>query len=143
MFCETDFSRSNEAYFKLKEELDAIEPESVLFEPIPVSVTNQVQVENKICPGFFDADPVNNCTDEDLAGFKERIRQLGIKKTDVSESIMRVRKQYPRHYETWSDEECRILQEFMQKTNDLDLFCSCFQRTPGSIRIKVEGKNQN
>ena len=127
----------------LKKELDAIEPESVLFEPIPVSVTKQVQVENKICPGFFDADPVNNCTDEDLAGFEERIRQLGIKKTDVSESIMRVRKQYPRHYETWSDEEYRILQEFMQKTNDLNLFCSCFQRTPGSIRIKVEGMNQN
>ena len=80
---------------------------------------------------------------KDLAGFKKRIRQLGIKKTDVSESIMRVRKQYPRHYETWSDEECRILQDFMQKTNDLNLFCSCFQRTPGSIRIKVEGMNQN
>ena len=80
---------------------------------------------------------------KDLVGFKERIRQLGIKKTDVSESIMRVRKQYPRHYETWSDEEYRILQEFMQKTNDLNLFCSCFQRTPGSIRIKVEGMNQN
>ena len=127
----------------LRKELGAIEPESVLFEPIPVSVPKQEQVGNKICPGFFDADPVNNCTDEDLAGFKERIRQLGIKKTDVSESIMRVRKQYPRHYETWSDEECRILQEFMQKTNDLNLFCSCFQRTPGSIRIKVEGMNQN
>lgn len=127
----------------LRKELDAIEPESVLFEPIPVSVPKQEQVGNKICLGFFDADPVNNCTDEDLAGFKERIRQLGIKKTDVSESIMRVRKQYPRHYETWSDEECRILQEFMQKTNDLNLFCSCFQRTPGSIRIKVEGMNQN
>ncbi|MTU94541.1 hypothetical protein GMD70_15710, partial [Parabacteroides merdae] len=127
----------------LRKELGAIEPESVLFEPIPVSVTKQVQVGNKICPGFFDADPVNNCTDEDLAGFEERIRQLGIKKTDVSESIMRVRKQYPRHYETWSDEEYRILQEFMQKTNDLNLFCSCLQRTPGSIRIKVEGMNQN
>ena len=127
----------------LRKELGAIEPESVLFEPIPVSVTKQEQVGNKICPSFFDADPVNNCTDEDLAGFEERIRQLGIKKTDVSESIMRVRKQYPRHYETWSDEECRILQDFMQKTNDLNLFCSCFQRTPGSIRIKVEGMNQN
>ena len=127
----------------LRKELGAIEPESVLFEPIPVSVTKQEQVGNKICPSFFDADPVNNCTDEDLAGFKKRIRQLGIKKTDVSESIMRVRKQYPRHYETWSDEEYRILQEFMQKTNDLNLFCSCFQRTPGSIRIKVEGMNQN
>ena len=127
----------------LRKELDAIEPESVLFEPIPVSVTKQVQVGNKNCPGFFDAEPVNHCTDEEMVGFKERIRQLGVKKTDVSESIMRVRKQYPRHYETWSDEECRILQELMQKTNDLNLFCSCFQRTPGSIRIKVEGMNQN
>lgn len=90
----------------LRKELDAIEPESVLFEPIPVSVTKQVQVGNKNCPGFFDAEPVNHCTDEEMVGFKERIRQLGVKKTDVSESIMRVRKQYPRHYETWSDEEC-------------------------------------
>ena len=54
----------------LRKELGAIEPESVLFEPIPVSVTKQEQVGNKICPSFFDADPVNNCTDEDLAGFK-------------------------------------------------------------------------
>ena len=50
----------------LRKELDAIEPESVLFEPIPVSVPKQEQVGNKICLGFFDADPVNNCTDEDL-----------------------------------------------------------------------------
>ncbi|MFQ6929049.1 MAG: hypothetical protein ACLRS8_16015 [Parabacteroides merdae] len=143
MFREIDFSRNSEAYFKLKEGVRCNRTGIRSFRPIPVSVTKQEQVGNKICLGFFDADPVNNCTDEDLAGFKERIRQLGIKKTDVSESIMRVRKQYPRHYETWSDEECRILQEFMQKTNDLNLFCSCFQRTPGSIRIKVEGMNQN
>lgn len=127
----------------LMKELDAIEPESVFFKPVPVSVPKRLPVENKICPGFFDADPVNTCTDEDIAGFKQRIRQLGIQKTDVSESIMKVRKQSPRHYEPWSDEECRILQELMQKTNDLNIFCSCLQRTPRSIRIKVEGMDQD
>ena len=111
-------------------ELDRIEPEAVLFEPLPVFA------------GFFDADPIDACTDADLADFKRRILQLEIQKKNVSESIRKTRERYPRHYEPWSEEECRILQELMQKTNDIEIFCACLQRTPNSIRIKVEGKNQ-
>lgn len=114
----------------LVKELDRIEPEAVLFEPLPVFA------------GFFDADPIDACTDADLADFKRRILQLEIQKKNVSESIRKTRERYPRHYEPWSEEECRILQELMQKTNDIEIFCACLQRTPNSIRIKVEGKNQ-
>ena len=114
----------------LVKELDRIEPEAVFFEPLPVFA------------GFFDADPIDACTDADLADFKRRIQQLEIQKKNVSESIRRTRERYPRHYEPWSEEECRILQELMQKTNDIEIFCACLQRTPNSIRIKVEGKNQ-
>ena len=126
----------------LQEELEKIEEVSVDFRPLSVLPEAPVWIEDGVIPGFFDDVPFNLCTDEEQAAFMRRGRQLGVQKTKVSASIQKVREQYPRYYESWSEEELSLLREMTRRTNNLAFFCDCLQRTPSSIRIKVEGKRE-
>ena len=126
----------------LQEELEKIEEASVDFRPLSALPEAPVLPEDGVIPGFFDDVPFNLCTDEEQAAFMRRGRQLGVQKTKVSASIQKVREQYPRYYESWSEEELSLLREMARRTNNLTFFCDCLQRTPSSIRIKVEGKRE-
>lgn len=114
----------------LEEGLAQIEVEADIFKPF---------IRELPCPGFFTSSAYNICTEEILLQFGMRVNKLGIHKETVSANTRKIREQYPRHGELWTDEELQIVQDLMTYTNKLDIFSSCLQRSPNSILYKVEG----
>lgn len=83
---------------------------------------------------YFKTEKFNTLTDAAISKLKERIKTLGIQKTEnLSENIIKVRAVYPRAYEPWSSEEKELLTKAIKYTNDLDVLAECFQRGKGSI----------
>ncbi len=83
---------------------------------------------------FFQKEKFNRLNNEDIIRLKERINKIGILKNDnLSEYVQNARKNYPRAYEAWSEEEKQLLGSAITFTNDLDLLSECFQRGHGSI----------
>lgn len=123
---------------ELREKLESIE---VADEYLPKKVTPLVDMNQKD-PEFFNREAFNYCTEQDITSFKQRIRTLGIQKTDVTPQISKQRETHPRHFEPWCTKEVEILCELRQKTNHLPIFVECLQRTERAIRIRIEGQKE-
>lgn len=83
---------------------------------------------------YFRKEKFNKMPFETITRLKKKINDLGISKSEnLSEYIINARKNYPRAYEPWSEEEKEVFTEAIKLTNDVDLLSECFQRGNGSI----------
>jgi DNA helicase-4 len=86
---------------------------------------------------FFDEETFNNLSDSNIKQLKEKISELGIKKSeDLPENVVLARINYPRAYEPWIEKEEELLRKAMTYTNNIDLLTECFLRGKGSIESK-------
>jgi hypothetical protein len=96
---------------------------------------------------YFKKQKFNKMTLETINRLKERVNGLGISKSEnLSEFIENARKNYPRAYEPWLEEEKALFKEAINLTNDVDLLSECFQRGSGSIESfgqKIIYESQN
>lgn len=83
---------------------------------------------------FFDGEGFNNLSSKAIEQLKAKVAELGVQKTeDLAEHVVKARIQYPRAYESWSEDEDDLLTKAMEFTNDVELLSDCFQRGFGSI----------
>ncbi len=83
---------------------------------------------------YFTKEKFNKLTDSDISQLKEKVKELGIQKTEnLATYIQDARRFYKRAYEPWSNRELDLLKKAIKYTNDLDLLSDCFQRGKGSI----------
>lgn len=83
---------------------------------------------------FFQKKVFNHLSDNALNQLKRKVKELGILKTEnLSETVQKARKNYPRAYENWSEKEKELLSKALKYTNDLELLSHCFQRAQSSI----------
>lgn len=98
---------------------------------------------------YFQKEKFNKLSMEAINRLKEKVNELGIKKTEnISEYVRTARKKHPRAYESWTDEEKELLSIAIKFTNDLDLLSAAFQRGKNSIesfgqRLIWESQNMN
>ncbi|MDI9256862.1 hypothetical protein [Flavobacterium sedimenticola] len=96
---------------------------------------------------YFKKEKFNKMSPELINRLKKRINDFGITKSEnLSEYIINARKNYPRAYEPWSEQETELFVEAIKLTNDIDLLSECFQRGNGSIESygqKIMYENQN
>lgn len=88
---------------------------------------------------FFDKKKFNNLSEKSITNLKNKINEIGILKTEnLSEYVQTLRKFNARSYESWSENEKKLLEKALQYTNDLQLLSECFQRGKDSIRASEE-----
>lgn len=86
---------------------------------------------------FFRTAPFNHLTPEQEADFRRGVAELGMKKTSefLPDYMARVRADYPRAYEPWTDAERALLVEAMCYTNELGRLATLFDRTTRSLEL--------
>ena len=101
---------------------------------------NTSEIPKKVEPAyrqidFFETAPFNKLSDKAVDQLKEKVKLLGITKTEnLPESVKVARIEFPRAYEPWGEEEKILLSKAIKYTNNLKLLSECFQRGVGSIR---------
>lgn len=71
---------------------------------------------------------------------KKKIQTLPIIRNEIGQGIQNMRKQYPRAYEPWSDEEDEWLVLVYKKLEDPQKLVSIFQRQIGAINSRLRKK---
>jgi ATP-dependent DNA helicase RecQ len=97
--------------------------------------------ENKILNQFeeheyFNPPHFNHFSNIELSAFKSAIKSLGIKRPDstiTNAHMLELRKNYPRAYEPWVEEEIRIYSRLIEKTNDPAVLSSVLGRNNASV----------
>jgi hypothetical protein len=96
---------------------------------------------------YFAKEKFNKFTDSDISQLKEKVKGLGMQKTEkLAPYILDARRFYRRAYEPWLPVELELIKEAIKFTNDLNLLSECFQRGKGSIEAvgqKIIWESQN
>lgn len=83
---------------------------------------------------YFRVNIFNKLSEEQKLKALEKGKRFGVLKTEnLSDGIIKSRENYPRAYETWSEEEKQFLANIIESTNDLKFLSECFQRGENSI----------
>jgi ATP-dependent DNA helicase RecQ len=94
---------------------------------------------------FFDL-PYNKCSKQEKEKIVLQIRSFPILRpteTIGNDFILEKRKNYPRAYEPWTEEESHLFMQSLDKTNDLDFLALAFQRNPESLKAFFRKKKES
>lgn len=94
-------------------------------------IANKINKKDRPWDGvnFFDGKVFNVLLPESVNELYEKINGIEILKVkNLPNNIINARKNHPRAYENWSDEEVELFSQALKKTNDLVLLSKCFQR---------------
>ncbi len=124
---------NDEKHIKYKEVLCRIQmnsEEDILVEELVADSEN-----SKINSSYFKGDKFNKLSDKAIERLKDRVDNLGVLKNEsLSDYVLEARKEHPRAYEAWSNEEKNLLRTALEYTNDLKLLAECFQRNKGALK---------
>jgi hypothetical protein len=88
---------------------------------------------------FPEGEIFNSLSSYELELYKNSINELGIVKSeDLSVYIIDARRNFKRAYEPWLEKENQILNEVIEKTNDLEVLSEIFQRGRRGIESQAK-----
>jgi len=100
--------------------------------PSAKGVLTEAEVEE-----FFTSAVFQNISEDELGKIRTEINGLPLLRADESISndyILEQRKTYKRSYEPWGERETGLFLTAVEKTNDMELLSSLFQRNAGNLR---------
>jgi DNA-binding NarL/FixJ family response regulator len=72
---------------------------------------------------------------------REALEVTGAMRSDYQERMSKIRRDHPRAYEPWTDEEDASLVRLAQAGRTVDEIATQLQRQPGAIRSRMQKKN--
>ncbi len=90
---------------------------------------------------FFKAPVFNSFSEKERENLISAVNQLPLlrKSSDIdNEFILEQRKVFTRAYDHWSDKEKQMLNDALQKTNDVIFISKVFQRNPDNIKSSIK-----
>lgn len=86
----------------------------------------------------FEGETFNRLTATERSNLSKEIDAIPLFKSDehLPSHIREMRKTYPRAFEPWGSAELQLLENALEKSNDIDLLVSIFKRNSNSIKIQ-------
>jgi ATP-dependent DNA helicase RecQ len=107
---------------------------------------SESEVAQKLKPAdvteaYFSEPVFNRVTQSTRAQIQDTLLLTPIQRMDnaiYNAYVLEQRKEHPRAYEPWSEEESALFTTVISQTNDLDFISRLFLRNPGSLRSHIK-----